>query len=471
MINRLGFLRMKKFAFILFFYSSVLITLDAEETTQAIKAKRSSFFELNSLTPPPTAPIFSPDSNHIWNRLHRALFVRTGKNGRQYGHSSVDPLLWPATSKFLLHGESHRNAIALLDEFITHGGEKLIKSPVKRAVLHHDLWAVFDWTANALNPLPFGNANLNRAEKQGSHEASRALRQRLVKVMSRIALTHREIAILPENYAMAVSSTKFAAQYNEKNPGQPFLPEALLAPDGPWICVRGALSGPSAPVHMRYYRGRSTFLVYLKLPGGRQATLNYLNRLNTHCSTSQQGADWDKNMPLFPAGTAVALLRQMATINRAGKIVATPLVQTVQLRVYREVGEHIKDHKTSQAVFKFTLNRNSLFSSNAGGLFPVPQEKNIGLSLVYNTDYFESKSGLPTRTIMQSCIDCHSCGGATVKSIFTFKQDDWVPEASSIRPGKLRLLPTTSHMEKQRAIQWKSLRHDWGLLQGWLETL
>ncbi|MFP6874002.1 MAG: hypothetical protein VCA55_10900 [Verrucomicrobiales bacterium] len=461
---------MRKFAFLLFLWSPVPMILDAEETTRAIKTKRSAALEIKSLNTPPAAPIFSPDTNHIWNRLHQALFVRTDKTGQRYGHNSVDPLLWPETSEFLLRGKSHRNAIALLDEFINHDGEKLIQTPVKRAVLQHDLWAVFDWTANARNPLPFGKANVSRSETQEPHEARKALRQRLVKVISRLALTDTEIATLPDNYAMAVSSTKFAAQYTEKPPGHPLLPEKLLAPDGPWVCVRGALSGPSAPVHMRYYRGRSPFLVYYKLPGGRQATLNYLKQLNTHCATSQNPSVWDKNMPAFPVGTAVALVRQMAVINRAGKIVVTPLVQSVQLRVYREVGEHIKDHKASQAVFKFTLNRNALFENNAGGLNPVSPDKKIGLSLVYNTDYFESKSGLPARTIMQSCIDCHSCGGATIKSIFTFKQDDWV-YGSSISLEKLRLLPTTAHMEKQRAIQWKSLRHDWGLLQGWLETL
>ncbi len=466
MINSLGFIHMRKFAFILFLWSVALITLDAEETTQPTKTKQSPFLELKSLETEPVAPIFSPDRNHIWNRLHGALFVRTDKNGQRYGHNSVDPLLWPATSEFLLHGDSHRNAIALLDEFITHGGEKLIHSPVKRAVLQHDLWAIFDWTANARNPLPFSGDNVNPPVIQ---EARKTLRQRLAKIISRLALTDREIATLPDNYATAVDSKIFAAHYSGKTTESTFLPEELLNPNGPWVCVRGALSGPSAPVHMRYYRGRSPFLVYLKLPDGRQATLNYLKQLNTHCATSLNTTAWEKNMPTFPAGTAVALVRQMAVINHAGKIAVTPLSQSIQLRVYREVGEHVKDHKASQAVFKFTLNRKALFTNNAGGLTPVSPDEKIGLSLVYNSDYFESKSGLPGRTIMQSCIDCHSCGGATVKSIFTFKQDDWVYE-SPISEEKLRLLPTTAHMEKQRAIQWKSLRHDWGLLQGWLET-
>jgi hypothetical protein len=71
---------------------------------------------------------------------------------------------------------------------------------------------------------------------------------------------------------------------------------------------------------------------------------------------------------------------------------------------------------------------------------------------------------------MQSCIDCHSCGGPTVHSIFTFRQDDWVPEARAMSQNRLRLLPTRIDIEQKRAISWKFQRHDWGLLQGWLET-
>ncbi|MCP4814126.1 MAG: hypothetical protein GY888_16590, partial [Planctomycetaceae bacterium] len=258
--------------------------------------------------------------------------------------------------------------------------------------------------------------------------------------------------------------------FDEKNPHQPLLPADLLKHDGSWVCVRGALNGPSAPVHMQYYRGRSPFLVFLKLPGKRDATLDYLARLNKHSEKALHPQDWDKNLPLFPAGTAVALVRQMTAISQGGEMVSTPLVQSIQLRVYRKVGEKITDHKTSQAVFKFALNRHDLFANKTGGLRPVSLEKRTGLSLVYNEDYFESDRHASRDTVMQSCINCHSCGGATVKSIFSFKQDDWVRAAHSINPNALRLTPTDIGVEQKRAISWKFQRHDWGLLQGWLET-
>ena len=54
--------------------------------------------------------IYDSDSAHLWNRLHRALFVRTTSEGIEYGRDELDPLLWPE-SKFLLVGEHHKHVI------------------------------------------------------------------------------------------------------------------------------------------------------------------------------------------------------------------------------------------------------------------------------------------------------------------------------------------------------------------------
>ena len=84
--------------------------------------------------------IYDPDPQHLWNRLHRALWVRTGRDGKEYGHDRLDPLLWSET-KHLLQGNSHEQAVAVLDEFLAEHGEKLVKDPLKRAILQRDLWA------------------------------------------------------------------------------------------------------------------------------------------------------------------------------------------------------------------------------------------------------------------------------------------------------------------------------------------
>src|SRR5262245_3160835 len=87
---------------------------------------------------------YSTDSDHLWNRLHQALFVREA-DGRRYIHS-LDPLLYRGGT-FLLEGESHRRALTLLDQFLAIPNERTIDDPLKRLYFQHDLWAAFDYAA------------------------------------------------------------------------------------------------------------------------------------------------------------------------------------------------------------------------------------------------------------------------------------------------------------------------------------
>src|SRR5205085_11640767 len=99
--------------------------------------------------------------------------------GKTLGHDEVDPLLWPRT-KHLLTGRSHEDAVRLLDEFLTREGDKLVREPLKRAVLQHDLWTVFEWTA-----YPYGNLYGTEENPTGR----RALQRRLVPALHRLALS------------------------------------------------------------------------------------------------------------------------------------------------------------------------------------------------------------------------------------------------------------------------------------------
>ncbi|MDC0201478.1 hypothetical protein OAK04_03685, partial [Verrucomicrobia bacterium] len=374
-------------------------------------------------------------------------------------------------TNFLLNGATHSKAIALLDEFIIGKGHLLISDPLKRAVLQHDLWSIFDWTANYDKALPFGGTSNSLSNSKELNKSRKSLRSRLSRAIDLLALNEAEALTLIDNYSMAVNSKPYLKILNAKGTEEPFLPSGLLTDKGDWVCVRGALQGPSAPVHMRYYGGRSPFLVFLKIPGGRSETFKYLNLLN-QTTSAKVFRDTDiAELPQFPKGTSVALVRKMSVITKSGDILVSPLVQTVQMRIYNQVGENIKDHNSSQTVYKFALNRKDLFASINGGLRPVQKNSMEGLSLIYSSDYFENEKLKPNSTVMKSCIDCHSCGGGTIHSIFTYKQDDWVPEASGMSANKLRLLPTRIVDEQKKAISWKYKRHDWGLLQGWIETI
>ena len=92
----------------------------------------------------PRPGLYDPDPRHLWNRVHDQFHVRTAPDGTEWGHDTLDPLVWRET-RHLLTGASHASALRVLDEFLRSGGERLVRDPIKRAVFQHDLWAIFDW--------------------------------------------------------------------------------------------------------------------------------------------------------------------------------------------------------------------------------------------------------------------------------------------------------------------------------------
>ena len=92
----------------------------------------------------PEGSMYQTDPEHLWNRLHEAMLVRIGPDGRAYGQDRLEPLLWLG-SKHLLDEQSNKRVVALLEEFLRNKGEKLVEDPLKRAVLQRDLWLVFNW--------------------------------------------------------------------------------------------------------------------------------------------------------------------------------------------------------------------------------------------------------------------------------------------------------------------------------------
>ena len=198
----------------------------------------------------------------------------------------TDPLLFDGGT-FLLEGESHRRAITLLDEFLNQPGEST-HEPLKRLFLQRDLWAAFDYAA--WYPDEWVHYSRNEA-------AAIVLRNRLAKAIGRLALTDDELAALPDNYALAVKSNKFARARSETR-GKPFLPADLFDPKGPWVRFHDDSGKPMAERHFEGVGGRAAHIIYLRLPAGRAATERYLKDLK------------DKKTKQFPTGTMVAMVRR-----------------------------------------------------------------------------------------------------------------------------------------------------------------
>ena len=367
--------------------------------------------------------IFDPEPNHIWNRTYGCLFIQQSPDGTEYGVEALDPLLWQQT-RHLLIGDSHRSAVACLDEFLRSHAERAVRDPLKRAILQHDLWAVFDWAAAGYG-LP-----------QQRHD----LEVRLAEAIRRLALTPKQVRALPDTYAAAVAAQQFAPAYGPRNPQQPFLPAELLRPDGPWVCLSAYSEEPTAIVH---FSGRSRFLVFMRVPGGRAATLAYVRKLRSSPEAPLLLRDsapilLNLALPQFPVGTQVALLRQVIIIDNEGKLVATALTESLQLRVYHAITSGTQyinyingPSSHDQDFFEFRMSRTELFAPHHGGLVAVrPGETEYATFRTHGRDAFESATPLERQSvILDSCRHCHSDSG--IHSVQSRLQ--WMKRSQDVR--------------------------------------
>lgn len=393
------------------------------------------------------APLYSGDPNHIWNRLFRLFYIRTTVDGHFYGGDELDPYLWLET-RYLISGPSHQEATKLLDEFLRQHAERLVSDPLQRALMQRDLWAVHDWLT-----MP----------GQRDPERRRALSKPLAEIIRRLALKEDEIAALPDNFHAAILAGKYPQSYDAANPAAPFLPD-LFQPDGPWVCVGQQQDQPIAAVHLQFFQGRSAFLVFLRLPGGRKETVAYLEKLRSIPSRrkpvpmlpggSPEGIR-DPEPPQFPPGTQVALVRQMVVVSDQGRPVPTRITESVELRTYHSIPLSGSERYAagSQDFVEFTLNRQAFFEGKDGGLRAVRQnERRPSTFASHGWDQFEapiSRNGEVGGLVLRSCFSCHQ--GAGVHSFASFSHEQFPPmtEAPTV------LVESTPAREAALTLQWR----------------
>ncbi len=353
---------------------------------------------------------YAPDAVHPWNRLHQTLFVREAADGSKRT-DSTDPLLYSG-GKFLLEGEPHRRAVALLDQLLDRPGDAPITEPLKRLILQRDLWATFDYTAR----------NPTEAIYDAHDEpAALALRTRLARMIGRLALTDRELAALPDNYALAVKAKQYLAAHDPDHPERPFLPPDLFDPAGPWVRFHEDTWKPMAKQHFEGAGGRAVHVIFLRLPGGRAATEKYLKELSPQEPMLEHPGR--HSLKQFPPGTMVAMVRRALNVDRSAKVRVTPVTELVQLRVYRRIpkgpeANYDRDFG-QQDVYEFVLDRPKLFAGQPG-LRPVgPEERAEEFGRRAVDDPFEEgprrhrarELDMPQ---MKTCIECHRRPASTV---------------------------------------------------------
>jgi hypothetical protein len=365
---------------------------------------------------PPTAAIYASDPDQIWDRLFRLFYVRHTSDGQQYGGDELDPYLWGQT-KYLLSGSSHDEALKLLDEFLRQHSERAVTDPLRRALFQRDLLAIYDWLS-----LPRDEQTEGRSD----------LQKRVTEIIRRLALSKDQVRKLPDNYEDAVRAHVFSTTYDSADPQHSFLPADLFDPKGSWVCLGEQQGRPVASDHLEFFDGRSIFLVFFQVPGGRKKTLDYLAKLRDVPKT--WGANPDllpylregqadlaglvpyPEPPQFPIGTRMALVRQIVLIDSDGNPRRTNLTESVQIRVYRAIHFDLGGTGThSQDFFEFRISREGLLSGHAGGLRAiVPGEKEFPFFRAHGNDVFESEGEKPESEegiVLLTCSSCHEFAG------------------------------------------------------------
>jgi hypothetical protein len=393
-------------------------------------------------------PPYAADPEHLWNRLHQGLFVRE-KDGSRHIHET-DPLLYRGGTH-LLEGESHRKALALLDEFLAKSDGRLIDDPLPRLFFQHDLWAAFDYVAWYPDDWVF---------KSKYEPAAVALRNWLAKGVGRLALDDRELAALPDNYALAVKSKQYGTAYDPDHPKKPFLPPNLFEATGPWVRFHVTTVGEvMTPQHFDGAGGRSAHVVFLRLPEGRAATEQYLKELRRDA------------VKQFPPGTAVALVRRALTVDRSAKVRVTPVTELVQIRVYRRIPEDpeadINRDIGEQDVYEFVLDRQKLFAGEHGLVAVGPDDpaKPFFSRSEGHDPYERPRNSLtPGGSELKTCIGCHQAPG--VYSVLSMTN----PRRQLRGSGSDLFRTYAWDVELNYTMHAKVKRFDWGLLQGKLEA-
>jgi hypothetical protein len=418
----------------------------------------------------PASTAYDANPQHLWNQLNSALFARVAPEGTVYGLDELDILYWQGT-EHLLTEPSHSAAVQVLDRFIQAHGERLIRDPFKRVLMQRDLWELFDWAA-----MP----------GETTHPAQRAeLEERLATIIRRLALSDAEIAALPDNYATAAPN--------------PDLPRGLFAPDGDWITARSNDSTfrPLALRHTEAFNGHSVFLVMVRLPQGRQQTVDYLNSLRdfdgplVYARQQMNGPRHlviNPDVPQFPAGTEWALVRRLCVIDRQGHIRATSLIESIQLRRYDSIdtlrvspdGSGTASGRPAQQMFEFAMDRRHEGTLKALALgelnFPFVHFMSQGgdpFELPFgNVDRAPNPTSV-RRATLATCYQCHASAG--ILSVKSFNREGFSSQtvqrlqATTDLPSQIAQSytpPPNAQQEIESTVLWKHRQFDWGLLQG-----
>lgn len=394
-------------------------------------------FHAGSLRARVALPVYVADPDHLWNRLFAALYVREVRPRSRDGYATRAPVLaageklparltksqlrqWKQTyhrnprtrleggdvvdpplaghPRYLLESANFVAVDKLLGEFVRTRGERKIRDPLRRALLQRDLWPVFDllqqtgyWDRENWKPY---TAAQNRRRKRLS-------RQVAIAMMS-LAPSESELPAISRKYALAMNAGRFSKSGTGDAAG--LLLPLVLGKQGDWIEVSNSKGGLLEHTKDSGLHGRSRFRVFLRFPnsaGGRAGVRKFF----------QQGR-WNDRRSDVPPGTGVALVRTAMIVTRDGKVVSTPIVEKIELRLLRHVDGRRHEQTDSgygQNIVVYELRRSALLSDRKeGGLVRVGNGEpryRFGVSPFSTFAHSGPQRLMPLK---QTCIECHN---------------------------------------------------------------
>ena len=372
--------------------------------------------------------IYSTDPGDSWNRLFAALLTRTVRTRytsefpdrgpfqpapERFQGFAPPPSIGVSTRVFDRYEDGDRAIDALYPTFLNSTGprEALIeprrselvraltaalndrtpRSPLARALMQADLWSAYDGLAVAVR---FLRSNV------GATSALNELSGLIARLIGQIALTRTEIAALPDNYEAA---------------RRPIGLPDLFHAGGEWLEVARA----PFHVHEEEAQKRKAARVLMRPVIRPDNVVAFLTAATREVPQRRF--------------SAVALVEQLMLIDRSGRVVASPLVQDVQMRTFGSPpGSH-------SSVVQYELSRRQLLANASTGGFVRFDDRAEAYITVAGNDYgfaspAEPLNSEPTITTLR--FRCSACHGNDGTHIVSFSVHD-----SELRPPRVLAQP------------------------------
>ena len=387
-----------------------------------------------------------------YDTLYDAMMTRW-KDGKAYARDETSPAIF-SWSEFPFDDRTFDKFGAALNAFATLPQEDIDEyNDVKRALLQRHLWKVFDTTFNwDWGPDWWWSGRKSFPKTHLDRRA--AVQPTIASLIRRLALTKEQILAIPNPIAATAKSGGFAKAHDPTDRFKPFLPTDLYAKDSSLICLGEDKEPIPAGEHTSKLSSRSVFPQFIRLPGGRAETLEYIDRIK-------------KRPHQFPVGTQFALLEQPFLISKEGELVLSPMVASVQLRAYLNVSRRFSASEdtpqVTQCVAEFAMQPRELMKGNALMRATGPNDFRYDAgapdSVGFNPrDPFatgENAGRMPKTSRLNQCMSCHGGSGGRGVRTRSFVATNSFTESSAEEISK------ATSVQKRGYEDWKTLRALW----------